>query len=59
MWIETITNTVQKTTLTTLMYAPLIGLWLISKFVWSRLISKDKKSETKLKIKNNVTVKYK
>ncbi len=59
IWIDTITNTVQKNTLTLLMYAPLIGLWLISVFVWNRLVpSKDKKEQKKI-IGNELIEKYK
>ena len=54
MWIDTVTNTVQKNTLTALMYAPLAGLWLISTFAWNRLFSKEKKAEKRKEIRNEL-----
>ena len=45
LWIDTITNSVQKSTLTLLMYTPLIGIWLISVYSWNRLTSSDKKKD--------------
>ena len=59
MWIDTIVNTVQKNTLTALMYAPLAGLWLISTFAWNRLISNEKKSEKRKAIRSELLEKYK
>lgn len=59
MWIDTITNTVQKNTLTALIYAPLAGLWLIFTFAWNRLISKEKKAEKRKEIRSQLLDKYK
>ena len=59
LWIDTITNTVQKSTLTLLMYAPLIGLWLIMVYSWNRLISSDKKKDKLKSIKAELLEKYK
>jgi hypothetical protein len=59
IWIDTITNTVQKNTLTLLMYAPLIGLWLVSVFVWNRLGPSRDRNEQKKNIKNELIEKYK
>lgn len=59
IWIETIPNTVPKNTLTALMYAPLIGLWLILTFAWNRLVSKEKKAKKRKEIRNELLEKYK
>lgn len=59
MWIDTITNSVQKNTLTALIYAPLAGLWLIFTFAWNRLISKEKKAEKRKEIRSQLLDKYK
>jgi uncharacterized protein YoxC len=59
LWIDTITNTVQKNTLTLLMYAPLLGLWLISVFVWNRLGPSKEKKEQKKNINKELIEKYK
>jgi len=59
MWIDTIANTVQKNTLTALMYAPLIGLWLITVFVIDRFTDSEKKKEKLKSIKSELIEKYK
>jgi len=59
MWIDTIANTVQKNTLTALMFSPLIGLWLIFVFAWNRFTMSDKRLEKQISIKNELTEKYK
>ncbi len=58
-WIDTVTNSVLKDTLTALMFSPIIGLWLISKFVWDRLISKENNAVKRKAIKDELVEKYK
>ncbi len=58
-WIDTVTNSVLKNTLTALMFSPLVGLWLISTFVWNRLISKEIKAEKRKSIRGELFEKYK
>lgn len=57
--IDAMESETLKNTLRGLMYAPLLGLWLISKFVWDRIFSKEKKAEKMKIIRNNLTEKYK
>lgn len=58
-WIDAITNSVLKSTLTALMFSPLVGLWLISTYAWSRLISKEKKAEKRKAIRTELLDKNK
>lgn len=41
--IDSLESETQKNTLRTLMYSPLVGLWLIGVFCWNRLGSSEKK----------------
>lgn len=59
LWIDAIANTVQKNTLTLLMYTPLIGLWLILQYSWNRLVSADKKKDKLKSIRSELFEKYK
>lgn len=43
--IDTLNSDTQKNTLRTLMYAPLLGLWLIGTFCWQRIGPTDKKKD--------------
>lgn len=43
--IDTLDSETQKNTLRTLMYAPLIGLWIICVFCWNRLTNSETKQE--------------
>lgn len=43
--IDTLESDTQKNTLRTLMYAPLVGLWLIGSFCWNRLGPTEKKEK--------------
>ncbi|NOX48577.1 MAG: hypothetical protein GXO89_16540 [Chlorobi bacterium] len=60
LWKDSISDSFQKQIITGLMYSPLIGLWLISQnLIWKRLISTEKKTEQKRKIKKEVVDEYK
>lgn len=57
--IDTLPSETQKNTLHTLMYAPIIGLWLICKFCWDRLADTKTKKEKLTEIENEFEKKYK
>lgn len=57
-WIETLENSVQKGMLTTLIYSPLIGVWLIVVYAWKHLIGSEKMISTKEKIREKLEKKY-
>lgn len=51
--IDNLESETQKTTLRALLYAPLIGLWLIVRFCWSRLFSSEKRKEKKAEFESS------
>lgn len=58
-WIETNENSVLKTTLTTLVYSPIIALGLICVYGWEHLIRSEKMTDAKKKINDRLDEKYK
>ena len=57
--IDTLPSETQKSTLHNLMYAPLIGLWFISKFCWERFANTKTKREKRAEIESEFERKYK
>ena len=51
--IDKLGSETQKNTLRTLLYAPLIGLWIICNFCNKRLFSSENKSEKKKEFEQN------
>lgn len=59
VWKDTLQDAFQKKVVVTLMYSPLIGLWLIVKNqIWNRLLSAESKNEQKKKINKEVKERY-
>jgi len=56
--IDTIKSTTTKGILSTLLYSPLIGLWLIGKYSWKHLISSEAMDIVKAKISEKLENKY-
>jgi hypothetical protein len=57
--IDGLESETQKTTLRGLMYAPLLGLWLICTYCWNRLGNSDMKAEKKKNIESEFEERYK
>jgi len=57
--IDNLNSDTQKNTLRTLMYAPLIGLWLIGNFVWHRLGPSEKREQKIFELNKNFDEKHK
>lgn len=57
--IDKLGSETQKTTLRSLMYAPIIGIWLIGTFSWKRIIKSEQKIEQRKKYENDFDEKYK
>ncbi len=58
VWIDSLSNHVQKSTLTLLMYAPLIGLWLIIRFCFKRLSNSETKEYKKKEFEKDFDEQY-
>ena len=57
-YIDVLQSETQKNTLHGLMYAPLIGLWLIGIYCWNRLIKSDAKTQKKKELEREFDNKY-
>lgn len=56
--IDSLNSETQKSILRALMYAPLVGLWLISKYCWNRLVSPEIKATKKKELEKAFDEKY-
>lgn len=57
--IDALESETQKNTLHSLMYAPLLGLWLIGNHCWKRLGSSDEKASKKIDFEREFEERYK